>query len=123
MGVFDMDAAIWIGLLLDVALLVWLIVSVQSIKGYLRRIAISLPVTPEQMGLITGTIRTEDAMAIFVKAGGKIVMPDADADAPLWVEFDTSELTSPLDPELIDLLIDRKSTIHAIVRAREKGSR
>jgi len=50
-------------------------------------------------------------------------MPDADADAPLWVEFDTSELTSPLDPELIDLLIDRKSTIHAIVRAREKGSR
>ena len=117
-----MDAAIWIGLLLDVALLVWLIVSVQSIKGYLRRIAISLPVTPEQMGLITGTIRTEDAMAIFEKAGGKMVVVVNNIGSS-WVRFDTSELTSQLDPEFIGLLKSRQSTIVAILRARQRGSR
>ncbi|MEJ7593111.1 MAG: hypothetical protein WKF77_16315 [Planctomycetaceae bacterium] len=117
-----MEVAIWIGLLLDVALLVWLIVSVQSIKGYLRRIAISLPVTPEQMGLITGTIRTEDAMAIFVKAGGKMVAVSNNVGNS-WVRFDTSALTSTLDPELMGLLRSRQSTIAPILRARQKSNR
>jgi len=122
MGVFNMEAAIWIGLLLQVAFFVWLITSVQSIKGYLRRIAISLPVTPEQMGLITGTLRTEDAIAIFVKAGGKMVVVVNNVGSSR-VRFDTSELTSQLDPEFIGFLKSRQSTIVAILRARQRGSR
>ena len=114
-----MEAAIWIGLVLDVTLLVWLFVSVQSMKVYLRRIAISLPITPEQMGLITGTIRTEEAMAIFVKAEKRWVTHETDAS--FGVDFDTSEVTSTLDQELMGLRGSRQYLIATILGARQES--
>ena len=73
-----MNFAIWIGLLIDTALLVWFVISVRQINRYLRRIALSLPVSPEQMRLINETISIEELMSLFEKSGGTI---SAEVDA------------------------------------------
>ena len=143
-----MNAAIWIGIVVDVALLAWFIVSVRQIKEYLRRIALSLPVSPEQMKLINGTISTEEAMAQFEKAGGtfqieivdyaenslgwlssldKIVLwgtprvrPSnagrSSSDASCWDVVMSN--TEQVEPELVLILKNRKSKIHAILKSR-----
>ena len=115
-----METAMWWGLLLDVAVLVFLLISVRSIIDYLRRITLSLPTTAEQMRLINGTIRTEEAMAILEKAGGKIAIRDT---RPETIKFDTSELTSPWGPAFIDLFKRRELKVIDILRARQESNR
>ena len=120
-----MNALTWIGLVVDVALLAWLIVSVKAIKGYLRRIALSLPVTPEQMKLINETISVEDAIDHTERAGGIIHVNEqnpAHSSALPYSEYLTFANTGDVEPEIIKMLRNREADVIQILRARNRAN-
>ena len=117
-----MNFEIWIGLLVDAALLVWILISVWEIKRYLRRIALSLPVSPEQMKLINGTISTEELMSLFEKSGGTI-----SAEVKAFEGLPTSEFmaltnTNHVDREVVKILQGRESDVLLILKSRRKSN-
>ena len=133
-----MNAAILIGLVADVVLVVWIINSIREIKGrinavndtvrdingsipeirdYLRRIALSLPVSPEQMRLVNHSLTTEELMELFQKAGGKpVLLVNSD---PTWVRFEVPKFNYSGDPEILQILKNRKQEVIKILEAMQ----
>ena len=102
------------GVLVDAAVLIWLIISVRQIKEQLRRIAISLPVSDFQMKLINRSISTKDAMQEFEGAGGKFLLV-RHADGSHHVK-----LVGAADPELCEILQARTGDVLGILLAKKK---
>jgi hypothetical protein len=117
-----MNFAIWIGLLIDAALLVWFVISVREIKGYLRRIALSLPVSPEQMKLINGTISTEELMSLFEKSGGTISAEVKAFEGLPTSEFMALSNTNHVDREVVKILQGRESDVLLILKSRRTSN-
>jgi hypothetical protein len=135
-----MNAAILIGLVADVVLVVWIINSIREIKGrinavndtvrdingsipeirdYLRRIALSLPVSPEQMRLINQSSTTEELMELFQKAGGKpVLLEDSDPEDsdPASLRFQVPKFNYSGDLEILKILRNRKREVIKIMK-------
>ena len=119
-----MNALVWIGLLVDVALLVWLVISIKAIKIYLRRIALSLPVTPEQMKLINKTISTEEAIAIAERSGGSLQLEESPKLSSVLVDYEylTFAHLRDVEPEIVQILLNRETEVIQILKTRRRAN-
>ncbi len=117
-----MNFAIWAGLLIDAALLVWFVISVREIKGYLRRIALSLPVSPEQMKLINGTISIEELLSLFEKSGGTISAEVVAIKGLPPREYMALSNTNRVDREVIKILERSEDEVLLILKSRRTSN-
>ena len=112
----------------NLALLIWFIVSINSIKtelrqiaAYTRRTALSLPLTSGQAKLINRSFSPAELVAIVEKQGGRLRVVSREDDNGAIYEVLAFENQGGLDPELVSLVDFRARDV--ILHLKASGGR